>query len=190
MVHGAVGVAQDFFMPVCFGRAHGEADAGGAVCFVLFKPIGCVEGREEFFGGSDGLLGGTDVAEEDDEFIAAEPSGDDWGIREVGGVGQLEEITKPVRDGDQEKVSDIVSEAVVDDLESVEVDKEQGELEGGVGGFFSSLGEKFIEAGAIGEPGEFVGEGNAAEFRRALMDHGFKLVELEGGLAFEFPFFG
>ena len=45
----------------------------------------------------------------------------------------------PLRDGDQELVADGVAEAVVDDLEVVQVEEEAGQDEG----FFSRLRDRF-----------------------------------------------
>ena len=63
------------------------------------------------------LAGVADVVEQERELVAAEPRD---------GVAGAQDGLQPPRDGDQQRVADVVAERVVDELEAVEVQEEHG----------------------------------------------------------------
>ena len=70
-----------------------------------------------------GLVQAVDVVQEDDELVAAEA-----GRR----VDFPDRLAEAVGDGHEQCVADVVPQAVVDDLEAVEVEEQDGELAIGI----------------------------------------------------------
>ena len=97
-------------------------------------------------GGARGRGEVRGAVEHHDEFVAAEAGG---------GVDRANFVLQPARDADQQGVADGVAEAVVDELESIEVEEEQREV---VVRITLCAGEGLADAvgeqGAIGQPGE------------------------------------
>ena len=84
-------------------------------------------------GGDRGLRLVLEADAEDGELVAAE-AGDEVGVAHGG--------LEPLRDLDQQAVAGLVPEAVVDDLEVVEVEEEDGDRLAGVGGGRSAPGTR------------------------------------------------
>jgi len=93
-------------------------------------------------GDADRLAGVAQVLEQHGELVAAE-AGD--------GVGRADAGAEPAGDGDEELVADLVAEAVVDDLEPVEVEEEDADGRRRLAGAGQGVVEAVGEEGAIGE---------------------------------------
>jgi hypothetical protein len=113
------------------------------------------EGRLERRADADGGLqriGG--VLEQHGELVAAEP-GD--GVPGAGGAGD------PLRDAHGQPVAGGVAEAVVDRLEVVQVEEDDGHGPAVAGVQLEDVLEAVPEQRAVGQPGQRVGEGLAAQ---------------------------
>ena len=147
-VHRRVGVAEHLDGTVIARVAGGDADARRGEDFMpsqqerqaqlLLNPVDHAERIADV----------ADVVDQDREFIATEP-GDGVAVTDAG--------LQPPADADQELVAGHVAEAVVDDLEPVEVEEEDGEPEPlrpprPVHGAVEPVGEQ----GAVGQAGEDV----------------------------------
>ena len=135
--YGRVGVAQDVLVSVVAGGRVGDANRGGGEELVAVE----VEGAGERLLDAGGHVGGVgrplDAVEQDGELVAAEA-----GHR----VHPADAVFEPAREVDEEAVAEVVAERVVDDLEAVEIDEEDGEAVGG-----GALGPLDGEAQAVGE---------------------------------------
>ena len=96
----------------------GDADAGPHVDLAVQHHHGLAEGVGDALGHIAGLVGVDDLLHEDGELIPAEP-----GRR----VPSSQAVGQPAGHFDQEGVSGRVAEAVVDQLEVVEVEEEHGQ---------------------------------------------------------------
>ena len=103
-----------------------------------------------------GLSVVAEPVEEDREFVAAEP-----GQRVAVAQARLE----PARGGDQQLVADQVAEAVVDDLEAVEIEVEHGERRARAAQLelFEPAAEPLDEHRAVVQPGQRIEEADAAQ---------------------------
>ena len=97
----------------------------------------------------DGLVRG-DVIGDDDELISAEPG---ESIRSANGVAQV--------DGDalEELIADIVSQGVIDALEAVEIEHQEGRAGAVLSRLLDSCGKGVLEVAAIGETCKVIVEG-------------------------------
>ena len=97
---------------------------------------------------AEGVLDVADVVDEDGELVAAEPRH---------GVADADAAFKPAGDPHQQFVAGHVAETVIDDLEAVEVEEENGELEPVRPlGARDRAAEPIREQGAVGQAGEDV----------------------------------
>src|SRR4029079_11212572 len=121
-------------------------------------------------GGDEGGVGaGAHVVDEDRELVAAEA-----GERVAGTDAALE----APGDFDEELVAREVAQAVVDDLEAVHVDEEDGEaVVGPPGREADRLAEAVEEEGAVGKAGQGIVEGVVDE----LLLEGLALGDVDGG---------
>ena len=154
-VHGGVGVAEQRLGMGELAVGQGHADAGGDR-----ELAGAEHDRRRLERGRDaqgdgrGLVGVVDVAAHDHELVATEPGHHVAGSEHAGdAAGRL----------DEQLVAGVVAEAVVDDLEPVEVEEQQGDEElvgpGGGDGVLE-LVEQQRPVGQVGQRvvGRLVGE--------------------------------
>ena len=94
---------------------------------------------------STGDIGGADVAQHDDELVAAEAAQH---------VAVAHDGAQPLAHAAQQLVADTVAEAVVDHLEVVEVDEHHGHRAGLAG--LQEPGELIEEAEAVRQAGQLV----------------------------------
>ena len=139
-VHGGIGIAQEVFGTAVFGIPERDADADGG------KDLDAVEVERnpklflDPFGGDGRAANVLDVLDQDDELVAAEPR---------------DRVARPARlfdslgDGAQQLVAGDVAEAVVDVLESVEVEEEHCEA------LFRRRGGRARRHGAAGPSARF-----------------------------------
>ena len=109
---------------------------------------GAESARADAAGGDRGLRLVLEADAQDGELVAAE-AGDQIGVAHGG--------LEPLRDLDQQPVAGLVAEAVVDDLEVVEVEEQDRDRLTRIGG----RAKRSQERGSIGEPGEGVESGEA-----------------------------
>jgi len=130
---------------------------------VAFEIDGLAELALDALGDEDGVIFAFEVVEEDGEFIAAE-AGDGFVGFGGDGVGGAEAAAEAIADGDEEAVAGGVAETVVDDFETVEIEKKHGEAEiGAAAGAFDAALDLVAEECAIGEAGEGVVHGIIAQ---------------------------
>ena len=145
-VHRGVRVAQQV------GRRHAvpvvdrDADAGGHEQLRALDHDGIAQGRPQLLGHAHGVVGAARHARQDDDELVATEAGED-GLVTQGGP-------QAVGHRRQQRVADAVPEAVVDGLEVVEVDEQQGHVPR------CCLLQQRIDAGdqlgAVGQAGEVV----------------------------------
>ena len=113
-VHRGVGVA-DQLLGALAAAGERDADAGGDEVLVAGEHERAGEHRRDPLGHLDRVVLAADVLEQHPELVAAEP-GD--------GVACAHRLLQPRRDGGEQLVADVVAEAVVDQLEVVEVEEQ------------------------------------------------------------------
>ena len=151
-VHGQVGVAEHGVGrgPEVAGLGDDDADGGGEP--VLGGPDDHRPGQlgQDHLGDAEGDVDRLHVGADDDELVAAE-AGD--------GVGPAPGLGQPVGQFPQGQVADAVAVEVVDGLEAVQVDEEdgQGAVVPATGG--QGLVDPVVEQGPVGQSGEGVVEG-------------------------------
>ena len=72
----------------------------------------------------------ADAGEQHRELVAAEPRQRALAVESGDGIGASQRLLEPTRDAHQELVAGGVAEAVVDDLEAIDVEEEHGEVAG------------------------------------------------------------
>ena len=115
-IHRHVGIAHELFGPVAEMIERHADTRGDAELLGLDRK----RGREHFeqtLGEARHLIGSFDVLEQDGELVAAEPGG---------GVAGPELVLEPLRGSYEQLVARSVTEAVVDRLEPVEVEHDDG----------------------------------------------------------------
>ena len=151
LVQGDVGRAQQLVGVVGRGLADGDADAGGDDDLVAIELERSTQALEQALG--DALRGrqAGDVLDEDGELVAAQPSG---------GVTGAQDRPDPLGDADQQLIAGPVAEGVVDDLEVVEIDEQDGMLAGHrplrVGLALERLAQPVLEQRPVGQVGQRV----------------------------------
>src|SRR5262249_40163837 len=145
--HGHVGVANEL-LAARAARAEDDADARAEGDVPTRDGDRLRQVLDEASGERDGLLA-ADVLEQQRELVSAEP-----GDR----VARAHDLLEPARDDPQELVAGVVAEAVVDLLEAVEVDEENGDLVLGARRPRKFVVEAVAEESAVGEAGEGVVE--------------------------------
>ena len=117
-VHRRVGLTnQDLRVGRGIG-GHDDANARGDECVVVLEAQRRLEALDDALGDRDGLLLVLYVLAEDDELVPAVTSR---------GVGAAQRVVETAANLHQDLVTGLVTEAVVDQLELVEVDKEDRE---------------------------------------------------------------
>ena len=116
-VHRGVGVAQQVLRPLVLGGVDGDADAGGDEDLVAAEVDRRRQALVDAVGHPHGVADVAPPFEQDRELVAAD-AGD--------GVRGAQRRGERAGDLDQQLVAHQVAEAVVDDLEAVEVEEEDG----------------------------------------------------------------
>ncbi len=148
LIQGDIGVAQQVFRPLAVAVIQGDADAGRGVNFVTADVKGFGQALMEALGAEHGVARLAQFGQEDQEFIPAH-AGDQIAAAAQRGVQAL-------ADHRQHPVADVVAQTVVDDLEPVDVEQQQG------GQFVPAVAavEQFLDFaqdhGAVGQSGERV----------------------------------
>src|SRR5216684_956391 len=156
VIHGDVGVAHDLVRAGVLGQTEGDADAGRSEYF----PGPDREGRAQRLLNPErdgvGLLLVAERVQENGELVSAQPGKD---------VSLPQARLEPSRHRGEQLVAHRVAEAVVDDLEAVEVEIERREP-GAAGPLLDLVEpppEPLHEDRAVAEPGQRVEESCAAE---------------------------
>ena len=150
-VHRGVRVSQKVFDPLGSGAAERDADGGAGEDFVPFDHVGGHQRAVDALRDGDGLLVGRDPLHQQREFVAAQAR-----HRVAGAPAALQSPC----DLHEELVARAVAEAVVDQLEPVQIEEEHREA-----GRLASLGARegdlqaVLEQRAVGEAGERIVEG-------------------------------
>ena len=160
LVHGGVGGLEEGFRFFAIDGVLGDADAGGNAEVVAVDVEGLNEGGDDFGGNGLDVGGAVDFREADDKFVTAHAA-DDVAFAEAGAKAEGGSL--------EEAIAGVVAEGVVDVLEAVEVEHEDGDAALVAGGESDGLGDAVLEEGAIGEAGEAVVEGE-------VVDAGFGLL--------------
>lgn len=110
--------------------------------------MGGGRGMEDFFGDMGDILEFAQIFEKDDEFVAARKRGD-----QVGFAGTSAE---PGGNLPQHLVADFVSQGIVDGLETVEIEKENGRHPPGALGFGDCPSQVAVKKHPVGQAGDLV----------------------------------
>jgi hypothetical protein len=156
VIHRRVRVAHDFFRVVVLRPAERDADARRREHLAPADRERCAQRFLNPERDRVGLLLVLELVEENRELVAAEA-----GERVPLPQARLE----TARDRHQELVSDQVAEAVVDDLEAIEVEIKRGEAAAAAAllEFLESAAEPFDEYGAVAQTGQRIAEPGAAQ---------------------------
>jgi hypothetical protein len=139
-VHGHVGLAEDGVY--LGGLAHGDADAGPDLDLPAVEGEGGPHRLQDAPGDPDRDLVAGGLLEQGGELVAAQAGH---------GVLAPDAGLEPAGHGDQEVVAGGVAELVVDRLEVVQVDEEQGQGRAGLGTAAQGVGHPFSEQGPVGQ---------------------------------------
>jgi hypothetical protein len=126
-VHGRIGIAEQVLGPVVTDGPQGDADAGAGEDLVAADQERLRQFAFDALGHGDGVIGFLDVFEQNGELVAAEPG--DGGVAGVPGDGipGAQTAFQPMGDGDQQLIAGGVAETVVDHLETIEIQEEDGD---------------------------------------------------------------
>ena len=150
MVHGEVGVAEDLLGRRAARDGEGDADAHRDEQLALLEEERPLQLGAEALGHRGDRARVLHVLEEDGELVAAEP-GD--------GVLRPQADGQPLAEADEQLIARAVSEAVVDDLEAVEIEEQHREQLASALGARQGMGEAIDEERSIGQAGERIAEG-------------------------------
>ena len=154
-VHREVGVAQQLVRRGGGPAARGDADAGAGVHLAARHHDRLVQRVEDPLGHLDHRLGVGSVLEEHRELVAAQPS------RRVAGA---KAAAQAIGHGHQELVTGTVAQAVVHQLEVVEVDEgHRGDRRVGASDASQSMLDAVEEERPVRQAGEGIVEGLVAE---------------------------
>ena len=122
LVHGQVGPFEQLVHRQALVAKQGDADAGGAVVLLPPQVKGQIQAGQEFFGNDFSLAGGVGQLgvqgfEHDHEFVTA---------KTCHGVGLAQAAEQPGGHLGQKLVAHVVAQGVVQVLEVVQVDEQQG----------------------------------------------------------------
>ena len=136
------------------GGADRDADARGHRELVVSDHRGLAERGGDPLGDVDGVLLAGDVLAQHDELVAAEAR--DGLARPADRVAAAQHLREPVGQRHQQLVADLVPEAVVDQLEVVDVHEQNGHLRRPPLRPLEGAGEPVEQEPAIGQAGELV----------------------------------
>lgn len=145
VVHGRVGVVHEGIGIVGIIRVEADADAERDKEFMTLDTIWPTEDGEQFFRDSRGILGSPDLGEQDHEFVAT---------LAADGVDVAHAVLNTTRNCLEQAVPHGMAERIIDGLEVVEVEIEQGDQVSVSSGQANGSGEPLRQQGAIGQAGE------------------------------------
>jgi len=116
-LHGVVGVAQDLIGMLVGRRPEHHADAAGDENFLALESKRRGQLPQHAVGHGAGFLGSGRPFHQDGEFVAAEPGQ---------GVGLAQQLLQPVGDHHEQPVAGHMPEGLVDELEPVDVQVQDG----------------------------------------------------------------
>ena len=119
-----VRIAEDVLRGVVAREPEGDADAERRVEGVAGGVDRLGDRSEQALGDAHRVGVAGEPFEQDNELVAAEA--DDVAFGDRDGVGRPNARREAARERDEERVTDEVAEAVVDDLEAIEIDEEHG----------------------------------------------------------------
>ena len=155
LVHGDVGIAQHGFGRLVAHAAAGDADAGTGVELGACDVNRQLQGGQQALGQVDRHGIAFEVQCQHRELVAAEP-GDD--------VVGPELVLQTARHLHQELVAGVVTQAVVDELEAIKVQKHHGKaLLGMVDGRLHGGAQMLAKAAPVGQAGQGVVEGDVLQ---------------------------
>ena len=164
LVHGQVGVAQQVFRGVGLVRVQGDAQAGGELDVVAVHGQRHGQGLADALDGLDGLARGDELLQQDHEFVAAEARNR---------VQPAHAFAQHFGHGHEHLVAKGVAKAVVQDLEAVQVQKDQGEVVGlAAVGALHGLAHAVQAQGAVGQGGQRIVQGQVAQLQLHLLAAG------------------
>ena len=149
-IHGDVGIAEQALAVMLAGFGQGDAQAGGDDEFAPVQREGLCEAAGDRLRQGHGIRFGGEVLQQHHELVAAEPGH---------GVAGPDAAAQPLRRLDQQPVARVVTQAVVDELEIVEVEEEQPDPLLEPAAAHQGLGEPVLEQRAVRQPGQAVIEG-------------------------------
>ena len=156
VIHGGVGVLHQALDRCPVLRVKGDADGEGGAQLLAVDVEGLAQAIKDFFGGPCCVVGRVHAGEDDQEFIPPLPAD---GVRLADAAGQAQCNSL------QELVAHHVAEGVVDGLETVEVEEQQGDALAVAGGAGEGLFETIVEQGAVGQAGQGVVLGQEGDAR-------------------------
>src|SRR5215218_4151765 len=179
LVHGDVGALQEQLRILAMVRSEGDPDAAGDLQLELLDGQGPSQGPPDQLADGDGGVPVGQDRDEHGELVAAEP-GHDVAVRQPG--------PEPDTDLPEDEVAAGVPEGVVDLLEAVQVDEQNGEAAVGPEGG-GRLAHPVGEQRPVGKPGERVVEGLVLAFGGRTLEVVEELAAGQGdpGLAGEGP---
>ena len=159
-IHRRVGLSdQDVGIRVLLSRDH-DADARGHERVVPFELHRTLDAPDDPFGDPNCLLLVGDVLAKDDELVASVPRRR---------VARAQCVIEPLRDLDQDLVAGFVAQAVIDELETIQVDEEDCES----GAVSSRPGERMrqpvIEERAVRQAGQGVVQSLVGDLKLGLL---------------------
>ena len=170
LVHRRIGIAQHVGRRDVAETAEGDADAGARLDVVARDPERPAQHVEQPLGQRHGVVVRPGVVGEDGELVAPEASDD---------VFRADALLDSARDGDQELVADGVAEAVVDQLEAIEVEEHQAEMMRRLAlGEAERLLQVVLKAAPVRQPRQAVVEGDVLEPGLGLAPRG-DILDLE-----------
>ncbi len=153
-VHGDVGVLQQRLDAVAVAREERDAEAGRTVDAVALDLDRRRDGLDELACHHGDMVLVRDIGQEHDELVAAQARH---------GVLDAQRLAQPVGHFREDLIADLVAEAVVDGLEAVDVDDEDGQRFSDVSVLVQRLAQAILHQAAIGQAGEGVVVGHLVE---------------------------
>ena len=154
-VHRRVGVAQHVFGAGVAQGAEGDADAGTRHQLGASHVEGLAHGLHQALGQGHRKAFVFQLADEHAELVAAQAGHD---------VMRTQAFADAVRDLHEELISGVMPQAVVDELEAVEVEEHHRVGRVGVGlRRVNRLRQVFVEAAPVGQAGQAVVEGDVVQ---------------------------
>ena len=183
-VGGDVGVLQQIREVRTVVRVQADSDARGQVAGLALEHERPAQGMEDFLGHADHVAGLAEVLDERDEFVAAE-TGD--------GVAFPQAHSQARRSLLQQPVAERVAERIVDELEAIEIEEQQGHRLAVALRVVERVGEALVEHVAVGQSRQSVVRCDVEEVLLGLLagheladlaaDHSHHLQERRVGIA-------
>ena len=175
-VHGCVRVAHEQDVVAAVFRIEGDADAHAHLVGLFLEEEGLFHGRHDLAGEVHGVAAIGDAGQQDAELVAAEAGQ---------GVGLAQDALDAGGDLLQQEIAVVVAQGVVDGLEAVQVDHEQGQQAVLALGAVDGLAQAVLQQHPVGEMGEGVVQGLVFQFlvvAHQLPAHEFEILLQAGDL--------